>query len=57
MNWSACLNGHRVDIDVTFKGALKRDIFVHWLLLKWQEKVLLSAKTFADALHQARTAE
>lgn len=27
------------------------------LLLKWQEEVLPSAKTFADALHQVRTAE
>ena len=36
---------------------LKRDVFVQGLLLKWQEKVLPSATTFADALHQARTAE
>ena len=27
------------------------------LLLKWQEKVVPSAKTFEDALHQARPAE
>ena len=46
-----------MDVDVTFKGVLKRDIFVQGLLLKWQEKVLPSATTFADALHQARTAE
>lgn len=49
--------GHRVDVDATFKGVLKRDIFVQGLLLKWQEKVLPSATTFADALHQARTVE
>ena len=49
--------GHRADVDAAFKGVLKRDVFVQGLLLKWQEKVLPSAKTFADALHQARTAE
>ena len=49
--------GHRTDVDEVFKGVLKRDLFVQGLLLKWQEKVLPSAKTFADALHQARTAE
>ena len=49
--------GHRVDVDATFKCVLKRDIFVQGLLLKWQEQVLPSATTFADALHQARTAE
>lgn len=49
--------GHRAEVDAKFKGVLKRDIFVQGLLLKWQEKVLPSAETFADALHQARTAE
>ena len=49
--------GHRAEVDTNFKGILKRDIFVQGLLLKWQEKVLPSAETFADALHQARTAE
>lgn len=44
-------------MDVAFKGVLKRDIFVQGLLLKWQEKVLPSAKMFANALYQARTAE
>ena len=37
--------GHRADVDAAFKGVLKRDVFVP------------SATTFADALHQARTAE
>lgn len=36
---------------------LKRDLFVQGLSLKWQEKVLPSAVTFADAFHQARAAE
>ena len=41
-------------VDTNFKGILKRDIFVHGLLLKWQEKILLSGETFvADALHHA----
>ena len=38
-------------------GILKRDLFVQGLNLKWQEKVLPTAKSFSDALHQARTAE
>jgi len=49
--------GHRPDVDAAFKGVLKRDIFVQGLLLKWQEKVLPTTKTFSDALHLARTAE
>ena len=49
--------GRRADVDVVFRGVLKRDIFVQGLLLKWQEKVLPTTKTFADALHLARTAE
>ena len=49
--------GHRTDVDMTFKEILKRDIFVQGLLLKWQEKVLPSAVSFADALYQARAAE
>lgn len=36
---------------------LKRDLSVQGLLLKWQEKVLPSAETFADGLHQARASE
>ena len=44
-------------MDATFKAALKSDLFVQDLNLKWQEKVLPSAKTFPNALHQARTAE
>ena len=36
---------------------LKRDLFIQDLLLKWQEKALPSAETFADALYQARTME
>ena len=49
--------GHQTDVDMTFKEILKRDIFVQGLLLKWQEKVLPSAMSFADALYQARAAE
>jgi len=45
------------DVDVTFKGVSKRDTLVQGLLLKWQEKVLSLAKTFANTLHQAWTAE
>ena len=36
---------------------LERDLFIQCLLLKWQEKILPSAETFADALYQARTME
>ncbi len=35
---------------------LKRDLFVR-LILKWHEKVLPTAESFTEALHQARTAE
>ena len=49
--------GRQTEIDPKFKGTLKRDLFVQGLNLKWQEKVLPTAETFADALHQARTAE
>ena len=49
--------GRQSGIDPKFKGTLKRDLLVQGLNLKWQEKVLPTAKSFADALHQARTAE
>ena len=49
--------GRRAGMDEDSKGMLKRDFFVQGLLLKWQEKVLPSAKAFSDALHQARAAE
>ena len=49
--------GRRAGMDEGSKEMLKRDFFVQSLLLKWQEKVLPSAKTFSDALHQARAAE
>ena len=48
---------HCAGLDQGFKEVLKRDLFVQGLLLKRQEKVLPSAKTFADALYQARTVE
>jgi len=44
-------------MDLSSKEMLKRDLFVQGLILKWQEKVLPSATTFSDALHQARLAE
>ena len=44
-------------MDEASKELLKWDLFCQGLLLKWQEKILSSAETFADALHQARTAE
>ena len=44
-------------MDLESKALLKRDSFVQGLLLKWQEKVLSSAKSFTDTLHQARVAE
>ncbi len=40
-------------IDDSFKATLKRDLFVQGLVLRWQEKVLPTAESFADALHQA----
>ncbi len=49
--------GHRPEVDSAFKAVLKRDLFVQGLLLKWQEKVLPTTTTFADALHLARAAE
>ena len=49
--------GRRTGMDEGSKEMLKRDFFVQGLLLKWQEKVLPSAKSFSDALHQARAAE
>ena len=44
-------------MDVASRELLKRDLFVQGLLMKWQEKVLPSANSFVDALHQARAAE
>ncbi len=35
----------------------KRDLFIQGLSLRWQEKVVPSASTFADALHKARVVE
>ena len=49
--------GRRSGMDEAAKEMLKRDLFVQGLILKWQEKVLPSAATFSDALHQARLAE
>ena len=49
--------GRRAGMDTSSKEMLKRDLFVQGLILKWQEKVLPSAATFSDALHQARLAE
>ena len=49
--------GRRMGMDENSKEMLKRDFFVQGLWLKWQEKVLPSAKTFDEALHQARAAE
>ena len=49
--------GRRQGMDEESKELLKRDLFVQGLRLKWQERVLPSAATFADALHQARAAE
>ena len=49
--------GKRQGMDLASKELLKRDLFIQGLSLKWQEKVLPSAATFADALHQARAAE
>lgn len=44
-------------MDQASKEMLKRDLFVQGLLLKWQEKVVPSANTFADALYKARLVE
>ena len=43
-------------MDISSK-LLKQDLFVQGLLLKWHEKVLSSANSYLDALHQARAAE
>ena len=45
--------GCRTGMDEDSRNMLKRDLFVQGLLLKWQEKVLPSAETYVDALHQA----
>lgn len=45
--------GCRTGMDEDSCNMLKRDLFV----LKWQEKVLPSAETYVDALHQARANE
>ena len=47
----------RQGMDETSCPMLKQDLFIQGLLLKWQEKVLPSTETFADALYQARTME
>ena len=49
--------GCRIGMDEDSRNMLKRDLFVQGLLLKWQEKVLPSAETYVDALHQARANE
>ena len=49
--------GQRTGMDQASKELLKGDLYVLGLLLKWQEKMVPSAKTFEDALHQARLAE
>ncbi len=49
--------GQRPGMDGDSKRLLKRDLFVQGLLLRWQMKVLPSAKSFENALHQARLAE
>ena len=49
--------GKRAGMDQGSKELLKRDLFVQGLAYKWQEKVLPSASSFGDVLHQARLAE
>ena len=49
--------GRRSGMDQESKDLLKWDLFILGLAMKWQEKVLLSAKDFGDCLHQARAAE
>ena len=49
--------GKREGMELASKELLKRDLFVQGISLKWQEKVLPSAATFADALHQAQAAK
>lgn len=49
--------GKRQGMDLASKKLLKRDLFIQGLSLKWQKKVMPSAATYADALHQAQPAE
>ena len=49
--------GRRRGMDASSKKLLKRAVFVQGLLFKWQKKVLQSASTYSDALHQANAAE
>ena len=49
--------GRMSGMDQESKDLLKRDLFVLGLLMKWQEKVLPSAKDLGDCVHQARAAE
>lgn len=49
--------GRRSGMDHVSKEVLKHDLFVQGLILKWQEKVLPSAATFADTLHQVHAAK
>ena len=49
--------GKRPGMDAASRELLKWDLFVQGLLMKWQGKVLLSANSFVNALHQARAAE
>ena len=49
--------GHNQGMDTASKAMLKRDLFVQGLHIRWQEKVLLSADTFENALFQVRLAE
>ena len=44
--------GKRTGNDQPLMEMIKRDLFVQELIYKLQEKVLPSASTFADALHQ-----
>ena len=47
--------GHRFGMDQESKDLLKRDLFMLGLKMKWQEKVLPSAQTFADSTDSGRT--
>ena len=49
--------GRRTGMDQESRDLLKRDLFVLGLQMKWQEKVLPSAESFPDCLHQARAVE
>ena len=49
--------GRREGMEQESKDLLKRDLFALGLRMKWQEKVLPSAESFSDSLHQARAAE